>query len=60
MDYRNHMDYIISGFAIVICASINTHYIIRGNGDIRAKRSGTTENRELCKQGRGILTTYIE
>lgn len=45
MDYRNHMNYIISGFSIVIRANINTLYVIRDNGNIRAKSPGTTEYR---------------
>lgn len=44
MDYGNHMDYTISDFANVTCASLNTHCIIRNDGNIRAKSLGTTEN----------------
>ena len=39
------MDYIISGFSIVIRTNINILYIIRDNGNIRAKSPGTTEYR---------------
>ena len=39
------MNYIISGFSIVIRTNINTLYIIRDNGNIRAKSPGTTEYR---------------
>lgn len=38
------MNYIISGFSIVICTNINTLYI-RDNGNIIAKSPGTTEYR---------------
>ena len=37
------MDYIISVFSIVIRTNINILYIIRDNGNIRAKSPGTTE-----------------
>ena len=41
------MDCIISGFSIVICTNINTLYIMRKNGTIRAKSPGTTEYRAV-------------
>lgn len=43
-------DYMTLGFVIVTCRSVNTYYVIKDNGNFRAKSPGTAENRVVSNK----------